>query len=162
MNKNSQNLKYKLNHITEGKGRFVLAILILGSLSALLKNSKDISNKEKSFNFDIKEAPILEKSNNFKTFILDTDKNGIYEKDKDIVISDTTLILHKSSQKGDTIVYIEREGWERKILAIKKVGSKQYNIIKRPTDIYSERALKNNNSFNKVKLIFANKYVNQK
>ena len=95
-------------------------------------------------------------------FVLDLDNDGIYNKSKDITMSaeDTPYYLAK---EGDKAILWEQkdesnERVRRKIVGIKDKNGKCNIIADIPCNEFSEE----NESYNKTKKIFEDKYLNQR
>ena len=127
-----------------------------------------VANKS---NFEIKEAPILSveigahahinhRLTPCNKFILDVDKDQLFNKNTDIILNDR-YVPDMLAEKGNTAVYIERNSKERHILAIKD-KNENCNITSNISDIYPQRLYKKNKSFNKVNQQFKDEYLKQR
>ena len=135
-------------------------------------------NSLKHTNFEIKEASVLGKFSeqnivgnrryvstdyDYK-FILDVDEDGVYNKNKDVVISSDNLPYYLL-EKDNRIVYLEKSYKDyvrNRIPLIVKDKEEKSHLISEVEDIHSVKFWSKNESFNKANQLFKDKYINQR
>lgn len=135
-------------------------------------------NSLKHTNFEIKEASVLEKFSEQNIvgnrryvstdydyrFILDIDEDGVYNKNKDVVISGDNLPYYLL-EKDNRIVYLEKSykgNVRNRIPLIVKDKEEKSHLISEVEDIYSVKFWSKSESFNKANQLFKDEYMNQR
>lgn len=161
-------------------------ILLLGMFSAGIFGLHEFADKreEKSFcntTFDISEATILAKlgqedvSGNGYTvftkpietnydyeFVLDIDNDGIYDKNKDVIIEGEKIPFAIAEENNKAILFEQKDKSgkvrDRKLIGIIDKNNKCNIVGDFPSSKYCEK----NESYNKTKQLFKDKYMNQR
>ncbi|MBP3615623.1 MAG: hypothetical protein J6J27_01800 [Alphaproteobacteria bacterium] len=154
----------------------LLVSLIIGTATAIGVSSN--KSELKNTNFEIKEAPVLAKfseqniggnSHSISTnydyrFILDIDEDGLYNKNKDIVIAGDNIPYYLL-EKDNRIVYLEvtrKDNVLRRSPLVVKDKEEKSHLVSEVEDCCNVKFWKKNESFNKTNQIFKDKYINQR
>ena len=172
-----------IDNFDEIRFTIVLISLILAGTTAIgvsshISSIKSNKYKLENTNFEIKEAPVLAKfseqniggnshsvsTNHNYRFILDIDEDGVYNKNKDVVMASSN-ILYSLLEEDDRIVYLEvtREGniIARSSLVIKD-KEENLHLVSEVENCCDVEFWKKSESFNKTNQLFKDKYINQR
>ncbi|MBQ8660521.1 MAG: hypothetical protein IJ473_02990 [Alphaproteobacteria bacterium] len=165
-----------IDNVDEIQIAILLVSLIIGTATAIGVSSN--KSELKNTNFEVKEAPVLAKfseqniggsSHSISTnydyrFILDIDEDGLYNKNKDIVIYGDNIPYYLL-EKDNRIVYLEvtrKDNVLRRSPLVVKDKEEKSHLVSEVEDFYNIKFWKKNESFNKTNQIFKDKYMNQR
>ena len=169
-------IKGFIGNVDEIQIAILLASLILGPAAGMgvLSSKSELKNT----NFEIKEAPVLakfskqnigENSHSILTnydyrFILDIDEDGVYNKNKDVVIYGDNIPYYLL-EKDNRIVYLEvtRKDYVLRISPlVVKDKEEKLHLVSEVENCCNVKFWKKNESFNKANQLFKDNYLKQR
>ena len=172
-----------IDNVDEIQLAILLVSLIIGTVTTIgvsshISSIKSDKYKLENTNFEIKEAPVLAKfseqniggsrhsvSTNHKyRFILDIDEDGVYNKNKDVVMAGGNVPYYLL-EEDNRIVYLEVTRKDnvigRSSLVIKD-KEENLHLVSEVENCCNVEFWKKNESFNKANQLFKDKYINQR
>lgn len=169
-----------IDNLDEIQFAILLVSLIIGTTTAIGVSSHISSNKSKleNTNFEIKEAPVLAKfseqniggsrhsvsTNHNYRFILDIDEDGVYNKNKDVVMAGGNVPYYLL-EEDNRIVYLEvtrKDNVLRRTPLVVKDKEEKSHLVSEIEDFYNIKFWKKSEAFNKTNQLFKDKYMNQR
>lgn len=164
-----------------GSIMLVLGMFATGVFGIYKLADKHFEKSESNTTYGISEATILAKlsqedvSGNGYTvftkpvetkydyeFVLDIDNDGVYDKNKDIIIEGEKIPFAIAEENNKAVLFEQKdklgEVRDRKLIGIIDKNNKCNVVGDIPSDKYCEK----NESYNKAKQLFKDKYMNQR